>query len=295
MLALALPVGVLIGVCLGALGGGGSILTVPALVYLLGQSPHSATTGSLLIVGITALAGTAGHWRARHVRLSEGMTFGLLGVAGSLVGSHLSAHTNPDALLTAFAALMMVAAVAMVRRGGPRPAVAEPHGEHRTTEATHAGRAGDADRPRPLPVAVDTRVALACPGSARMQCVRRSARVVAAATAVGLLTGFFGVGGGFVIVPALVLVLGFDMPTAVGTSLLVISINSVAALGARLGSHAKLDWPLLAIVTVAAVAGSLIGSKVAHRVDPRRLTHAFAALLIVVAGYVAARAVPGLL
>jgi uncharacterized protein len=110
------------------------------------------------------------------------------------------------------------------------------------------------------------------------------------ATVVGLLTGFFGVGGGFVLVPALVLALGFPMPTAVGTSLLVIAVNSATALTARL-THgtAELDWALIATFTVAAVAGSLVGGRMAGSVDPRRLTIAFALLLVLVAAYTAAR------
>ena len=116
MLVLAIPAGLLIGLSLGALGGGGSILTVPALVYLLHQPAHGATTGSLLIVGITALAGMAAHARAGHVRLAQGMVFGLIGVAGSYAGTRLSASADPHLLLTAFAALMLVAAAAMALR-----------------------------------------------------------------------------------------------------------------------------------------------------------------------------------
>lgn len=117
------------------------------------------------------------------------------------------------------------------------------------------------------------------------------ARIVAAATAVGLLTGFFGVGGGFVIVPALVLALGFDMPAAVGTSLLVITINSAASLAARFGGHMHLDWPLLAVFTAAALAGTVAGNLVASRVDASRLT---AVLLAAVALYSLGRSLPGL-
>ena len=113
---IAIPAGLLIGLSLGALGGGGSILTVPALVYLLHQRPHAATTASLLIVGITALAGTAAHWRAGRVRAVQGITFGALGVAGSYAGSRLSASIRPDLLLTLFAGLMLAAAAAMLRR-----------------------------------------------------------------------------------------------------------------------------------------------------------------------------------
>jgi len=128
----------------------------------------------------------------------------------------------------------------------------------------------------------------------RSAILRRTLKIIAAATGVGLLTGFFGVGGGFVIVPALVLVLGFGMPAAVGTSLLVIAINSAAALAARLGSQVSLDWALLAVFTAAALAGVLVGHRVASRVDPSRLSAAFTILLIVVAGYSLARSLPGL-
>ena len=124
--------------------------------------------------------------------------------------------------------------------------------------------------------------------------VRQGLKIVAAATGVGLLTGFFGVDGGFVVVPALVLALGFDMPVAVGTSLLVITINSAAAFAARLGGHVHLDWPLLGLFTLAALAGALAGNRIASRVDASRLTAAFTILLIAVAAYSLARSLPGL-
>ena len=124
--------------------------------------------------------------------------------------------------------------------------------------------------------------------------VRQGLKIVAAATGVGLLTGFFGVGGGFVIVPALVLALGFEMPVAVGTSLLVIAINSAAAFIARLGGHVHLDWPLLGVFIVAALAGTLAGNRVASRVDASRLTAAFTILLVAVAAYSLVRSLPAL-
>jgi uncharacterized membrane protein YfcA len=109
---------------------------------------------------------------------------------------------------------------------------------------------------------------------------------------VGLLTGFFGVGGGFVIVPALVLALGFEMPVAVGTSLLVIAVNSAASLLVRLGTDVQLDWGLMALFTGAAVIGSIAGNRVASRVDPAKLSAAFIVLILVVAGYTAVRSIP---
>jgi uncharacterized membrane protein YfcA len=256
VLSIAVPAGLLIGVLLGALGGGGSILTVPVLVYLLGQEPHAATTGALLIVGITAVAGMIAHWRAGRVRFAPGIAFGVLGAAGSYAGTRLSSSVPPDLLLSLFAGLLLAAAVAMLRR---RPGTAR--------RREHAG------------------------GST---IGRRILKITAAATGVGLLTGFFGVGGGFVIVPALVLVLGFGMPAAVGTSLLVIAIDSAVALAARLGGQVSLDWTLLAVFTAAALAGVLAGQRVASRVDPSRLTTGFTVLLIAVAGYSLARSLPGL-
>ena len=303
MLAVAIPVGLLVGLALGALGGGGSILTVPALVYLLGQSPHSATTGSLLVVGITALAGMIAHWRSGRVRVLQGVVFGVLGVAGSYVGTRLSARVDPNALLTAFAVLMLVAAAMMLRgsrsrsRGGDVSHVAAGPGDHSAGDAslpssTHLATAGvdvldrraSSSKTCPLPSLMPERFT-AC----------RAIKVVVAATVVGLLTGFFGVGGGFVIVPALVLALGFEMPVAVGTSLLVIAINSAVALAARLGGHLHLDWRLLGLFALTAITGSLAGNHVASKVDGARLTLAFTVLLVAVAVYTAARSVPHLL
>jgi len=276
MLPIAVPAGLLMGLLLGALGGGGSILTVPVLVYLLRQEPHAATAGSLLIVGITAAGGMIAHRRAGRVRLAPGITFGVLGAAGSYAGTRLSSSVPPDLLLSLFAGLMLAAAAAMLRR--------------------RHGTAGQRERAagRPPTPAQASGPRMTWQRAGRGTVLRRGLKIIAAATGVGLLTGFFGVGGGFVIVPALVLVLGFHMPAAVGTSLLVIAINSAAALAARLGSQVSLDWPLLAVFTAAALAGVLAGNRVASRVDPSRLATAFTVLLIAVAAYSLARSLPRL-
>jgi uncharacterized membrane protein YfcA len=308
---LAIPAGLLIGLSLGALGGGGSILTVPALVYLLRQPAHAATTASLLIVGITSLAGMAAHWRAGRVRPAQGITFGALGIAGSYAGTRLSASIRPDLLLTLFAVLMLVAAAAMLRRRRST-ATATATAPAPAQAAAEPGRPPEDDRDR-LPVSPQpggTRVVTmdpqappapaAEPGLSAGRrpgapAVRQALKVAAAATAVGLLTGFFGVGGGFVIVPALVLALGFDMPTAVGTSLLVISVNSAAALVARLGAGVHVDWSLIGVFTLAALFGTLGGNRVASRVSAAKLTTAFTVLLVAVACYTLARSLPALL
>jgi uncharacterized membrane protein YfcA len=125
---------------------------------------------------------------------------------------------------------------------------------------------------------------------------RHTILAAAAATGVGLITGFFGVGGGFVVVPALVLVLGFDMPTAAGTSLVVIAVNSAAALAARAGHGSlTLNWALVGAFTAAAVIGVLAGGRLAGRASPQRLSAAFTVLIVAVAGYTLTRSLPALL
>ena len=287
VLLLALPVGVLIGLSLGALGGGGSILTVPALVYLLDQSPHGATTASLIIVGTTALVGMVVHLKAGRVQVRSGLVFGVLGAGGSYVGSRLSASVDPNLLLGAFSLLIVGVAAAVCSAG----AATTPELAWRA--ATTGGRRRRGSRAGG-PARRSHRSARWGRDRSHRQAARSPLRVVVAASVVGLLTGFFGVGGGFVVVPALVLVLGFDMSTAVGTSLLVIAVNSASALLSRLSTHAHVDVAMLVVFTAAAIVGTVAGSHVASRTKPERLVGAFAMLLIAVAAYTAARSVPHL-
>jgi uncharacterized protein len=277
MFAVAVVVGIAIGLSLGALGGGGSILTVPALVYLLGQNAHGATTASLVVVGATALAGTVAHLKGGRVRVTEGLVFGTLGVAGSVVGSRLSYGIAPADLLAAFSIFMLLAAGALaVRSRRPLALVAEP--------------AGGVSSP-----SISTLDLAPHPSSEDGVGSRRSApTMVAAASVIGLLTGFFGVGGGFVVVPALVLVMGFEMPVAVGTSLLVITINSAAALAVRIGSPVHINWALVVAFTSAAIGASVLGSRLPSAVRPERLARVFSALLVAVALYTLVRNLPHL-
>ena len=264
---LSSPLGLLIGVSLGALGGGGSILAVPALVYAAGQSPKHATTTSLVLVAITAVIAIVPHWRAGRIRFGPGVLFGLVGIAGSLLGSRWNDAADPDVLLLAFAGLMLAAATAMWRRvRGPAP------------ELT-----------RTLSAAAAPTVALSGPFD-----LTNVLRVVAAGTTVGLLTGFFGVGGGFVIVPALVLALGFSMPDAIGTSLLVITINSLVALSTRLQTGA-IEWGTVIPFTLASLIGVVIGTRLASTKDSTTLQRWFVVLLVAVAAYTALRSGAALL
>jgi uncharacterized protein len=265
---LLLPVGLLIGLSLGALGGGGSILTVPALVYLFGQDAAHATTSSLLIVGATSLIALVPHARRGNIRFGQGLAFGALGTAGSFAGSLGSTRVAPSVLLAAFATLMLVVAAVMLRRSRLAPAP--------TAAAQAPAVAPPLVRLRPFH----------CDGP-------QVAKVVAAATVVGLLTGFFGVGGGFALVPALVLVLSYPMPMAVGTSLLVIAVNSATAMATRV-TDTHLDWPVSGVFTGAAVVGSLLGGRLAARARPQLLTRLFALLLVAIAVYTGARSIPAL-
>jgi uncharacterized membrane protein YfcA len=278
MAALAVAAGLMIGLSLGALGGGGSILAVPALVYLLGQSPHQATTASLLVVGVAASAGAVTHARAGRVRLAEGAVFGILGIAGSYLGSRASTAVPASALLAGFGILMLAVAAAMIT--GQRPGRHAP-GRHRD---------GAHQPPEPRKTRAWT------PGRGWVpRGGRHPLLAAAAAITVGLITGFFGVGGGFVVVPALVLILGFDMPAAAGTSLVVIVINSAAALASRAadgGLH--MNWVVVIGFTVAAVTGVLAGGRLAGRASPRHLNAAFTVLIVAVAGYTLARSLPAL-
>ncbi len=275
---LASPLGFLIGLSLGALGGGGSILAVPALVYAAGQGARAATATSLLLVGTASLFGMASHWRAGRVRVWTGVIFGFTGVGGSLAGSALNRQLDPDVLLLGFAGLVVVAAWRMLT-GCPTCTKVGEERELDAGTATAVTATLTAER-----VAVRT--------TPRVD-ARTVSTVLVAGTAVGFLTGLFGVGGGFVIVPALALALKLPMPEAIGTSLLVISINSAVALATRLATT-TIDWKITIPFTVAAVAGVLTGGKVADRLDAQRSLRWFAGLLVAVAAYTAIRAVSAL-
>ena len=261
---LASPLGFLIGLSLGALGGGGSILAVPALVHAAGQDPRAATATSLFLVGMAALVGMGTHHRAGRVRVGTGVMFGGAGIGGSLVGTAVNQRLDPDLLLLGFSGLIVVAAWRMLT-GCPTCTQVGEQLELRAARDA-APPAGALTRVR---TALDTRTVVT---------------VLLAGTGVGFLTGLFGVGGGFVIVPALTLLLKLSMPEAIGTSLLVIAINSATALAARLGTD-SIEWSVAVPFTIAAVGGVIVGGRVADRLDAHRSLRWFAALLVAVALY----------
>ncbi|GAA3005941.1 sulfite exporter TauE/SafE family protein [Streptomyces drozdowiczii] len=238
VLILALAAGAVVGLALGALGGGGSVLAIPALIYLLGLSPAAATTASLFIVTATSATALYAHARAGHVRWRAGAAFAAAGVVPAAAAG-LAATRLPQAALTAaFAAIAALAAVRMLRPGPERA-----RGEVRPLRAGGAG------------------------------------------AGLGAVTGLLGVGGGFLAVPALVTVLAFEMQAAVGTSLLVITVNSLTSLVTRSGGAAGVDWAVTAPFTAAAVLGAWDGKRLAERVSGGGLQRLFAWVLLAVAAF----------
>lgn len=241
MLPLALMLSVLIGVALGLLGGGGSILTLPILTYVVGMDPKAAIAASLFVVATTSLVGVVAHARAGRVRWRTGVIFGGAGMVGAYLGGRLAAYLPARVLMVLFAVMMVATAVAMLR--GRRTA-AEPVA-------------------RELPVG----------------------KVMLEGVVVGVVTGIVGAGGGFLVVPALVLLGGLSMEAAVGTSLVVISLKSFAGFYGHLG-HVTLDWKVMLLVTAAAVVGSFGGGALAGRIPPATLRKGFGVFVLVMAAFI---------
>lgn len=231
MIALTLALAVLVGVALGILGGGGSILMVPLVAYVAGMDAKAAIATSLLVVGATSAVGVISHARAGRVQWRVGLIFGAAGMAGAYLGGLLARFVPGQVLLIGFALMMVGTAIAMLRG--------------RTAEA-------DAAESQALPVP----------------------KILAEGLAVGLVTGLVGAGGGFLVVPALVLLGGLAMPVAVGTSLVVIAMKSFAGLAGYLAS-VQIDWSLALLVTGAAVLGGLMGARLTGFVKPDALRQGF--------------------
>jgi uncharacterized protein len=247
---LAAAIGLALGLLLGAVGGGGAILTVPVLVYLLGEPPHTAAAGALAVVAAGAATGAVGHARGGRVCWALALAFSAAAVPGGLAGSQLSSAVSGRALMAGFALVMLAAAGATWWRSGR---VAEGAAE-------------------------------ACPAGPL-------AAVAGAGLAVGLLTGFFGVGGGFVVVPVLTLALGVGIRRAAATSLAIVGLVSLAGLAGHLAAGMRPDWAVVLPLAAALAAGAWAGAGVMARLSQRLLATGFAGLVAVVAvGMLAAAA-----
>lgn len=247
---LAIPLGVAIGLAVGMLGGGGSVLAVPVLVYLLDQSVPEATTASLVVVAAGAVAGGLGHARAGRVCWRHAGSFTAAAIPGIAAGTLAAEAVSGGALLGAFALLMLAAAHATWRKA-----------EEQDADPDQRAPSGSACPPLRLP------------------------RDILAGAAIGLVTGFFGVGGGFLIVPTLAVALAFTMRTAVGTSLAIITATSVLGVSAHLIAGRGLDGGITAAMTAGCVVGALAGAVAAGRVSQQVLGRAFALLVVGVAAY----------
>jgi uncharacterized membrane protein YfcA len=232
----------LIGLLLGLLGGGGSVLTVPVFVYLLDIDPKPAIAMSMPVVGTASLVGAVGHWRAGNVDVRSALLFGLVAMAGAFGGARLAVFVSGAVQLALLGVVMLAVATSMLRPASVRESLPA---RDASTWALLAGTA----------------------------------------LGVGLLTGLVGIGGGFLIVPALVLLVGVPMKRAVGTSLLVIAMNSLSGFLGYQGQVA-VSWPFIAAFTSVAVVGIVVGTRLVQRVGATALRRGFALFLLAMAAFV---------
>ena len=291
----AVAIGLVVGLVLGALGGGGGVLTVPALVYLMHVPAQEAAAASLVIVGVAALVGLPAHARSGNVRWPAGIAIGAVGTAAAIGGTLLSRRLDADVLLLAFALIIVVSATLMLRdarasrRKATRPGAPSPR-----TSSPAPGSPGQPGGGTATATVVERSTHEATDNRPERGRAVQATLIVLGGLAVGLMTGLFGVGGGFLAVPVLVLVMRWPMAVAVGTSLLVIVINSAASLASR-ATVDTFDWHIIVPVTAAAVVGTLLGKLVTDRVSGPRLSGSFAGMLLALAAYTGVRSVLGLL
>lgn len=280
MILTALAVGALIGLVVGALGAGGGILSVPALIYLLGVAPHEATSASLVIVLFTALAALGGRIGKNTICYQIALVFAALATVGTWLGSLANQAVSADLLMYAFALLLICVGLVMLRRAYPGlfrgAARAGSSGVFSDDGAAAAdGASGTGSTPALRVVSAMGEVTSI--GAVPLW------RVALVATITGALTGFFGVGGGFAIVPALTLVLHLPIKRAASTSLLIMAITAVVALVARAQTSLNLDLGVIGAFTVASMLGAVAGAPLTRKVSSQKLTASFAALLLAVA------------
>ena len=251
---------IVIGVSLGLIGGGGSILTVPILVYVFGLGPEISTSYSLFIVGLTALAGSVNYYRNNLVNLKAVLVFSVPSLISVFLTRKYIMPSLPDVIFTAgsfqftkpvfimivFAALMIAASVSMIRKSK-------------------------------------------VPDPSKMKSGHHYTLIFLEGAVVGVLTGFVGAGGGFLIIPALVLLAGLPMKEAVGTSLLIIAIKSLIGFTGDLSAGVHIDWAFLAIISSFTIFGIFIGSTLAKKIHGDKLKPAFGWFVLAMGIYIMIR------
>jgi uncharacterized membrane protein YfcA len=251
---LAWPGAIAIGLSLGLLGSGGSIITVPVLVYLLGQDEKIAIAGSLFVVGTIALVGSLQYVRVGLVDWRNVFVFGIPGMAGTYLGALIAAFIPGIVQLAFFSLVMLLASYMMLR---PVKLGDEAHAARETWKIATDG------------------------------------------LFVGVVTGLVGVGGGFLIVPALVLLGGLAIHTAVATSLVIIALKSYSGFYKYMDvleqQNLELDWNTLLLVTGLGIVGSFAGARIANRMPQEKLKKGFGIFLVVMGIYILARSVPQVL
>lgn len=294
MILTALAVGALIGLVVGALGAGGGILSVPALIYLLGVAPHEATSASLVIVLFTALAALAGRIGKNTICYQIALVFAALATVGTWLGSLANRAVSADLLMYAFALLLTGVGLVMLRRAYPGlfsvsfglfrgAASAGGDGAVSSDDGAAAADGVGAAGSTPALGAVSAMGEVSSIGVGSPIGAAPLWRVALVATITGALTGFFGVGGGFAIVPALTLVLHLPIKRAASTSLLIMAITAVVALVARAQTSLSVDLGVIGAFTVASMLGGVAGAPLTRKVSNQKLTASFAALLLAVA------------
>jgi uncharacterized membrane protein YfcA len=249
MNALGVSLALLVGFVLGLLGGGGSVLTVPILVYALGVKVKPAIAMSLCVVGLVALIGFLSHLRQRTVAPRVALVFGPFAVIAAFVGARIAKHIPSTIQLVLFGIVGLAGSYLMLRG-----ALKKSKGASEIDYEFHADK-------------------------------RMLVELALQALGVGLLTGIIGVGGGFLIVPALVLVARLPMRLAIGTSLLVITMNALSGFAGYIG-HIAIDWNLVAWFTGIAAVGAVVGTLISKRVPQQQLRQVFGVLMILVSLYV---------
>lgn len=263
MLILVILAGAVTGIVLGLFGSGGSIIAMPALLYLLHVEPKSAIAMSLGIVAVTATISGWDNWRRGNVDVKVAAMFGLFGVIGTYGGARLGVYTPVTVQLTLFALVMYAAAWKMLQQKKQLQAQAVQ-----------------------LAIAVGPNIAVA-----ETEIIKaHMGHIALHGVGVGVLTGLVGVGGGFLIVPALVLLSGMPMKSAIGTSLVIVAAKSYSGFAGYIGA-VPVDWAIMAEFTVVTVAGSFFGTRIAHRFSHERLKKSFAIFLIIVATYILLKSV----